>query len=222
MKCSAPTALIWPADSLYVTWRQWRIQGRWACGPMSGPIASISSAAPIAAAFFICSTVMFTTSNSAWVTTIRSQPASRAASTIASTSVGEAWPVQSTSFCWAQIFATSRTVGSALPSGPTTLMPSGASLKCLTWLSASTVGGRRGREDADLRLGRARAGAAGGQGGRARHGDLEEVAPARVDGPVSVPDGVAAAIHEAPAGETEGLHRSLLARGETGSVLGLL
>src|SRR5438552_1467199 len=56
---------------------------------MSGPIASTSSFAPIAAAFFICSTLMFTTSNSAWVTTTRSQPASRAASTIASTSVGE-------------------------------------------------------------------------------------------------------------------------------------
>src|SRR5437773_2422617 len=53
---------------------------------MSGPIASTSSFAPIAAAFFICSTLMFTTSNSAWVTTTRSQPASRAASTIASRS----------------------------------------------------------------------------------------------------------------------------------------
>src|SRR6266446_958068 len=66
-----------PADSLYETWRQWRMNGRCACGPISTPIASISSLAPMEAAFFICSTLMLTTSNSAWVTTMRSQPASR-------------------------------------------------------------------------------------------------------------------------------------------------
>src|SRR5881628_3655531 len=53
------------------------MNGRWAFGPMSGPIASISILAPMAAAFFICSTVMLTTSNSAWVTTTRSTPMSR-------------------------------------------------------------------------------------------------------------------------------------------------
>jgi hypothetical protein len=91
--------------------------------PMSGPVASISSFAPMAAAFFICSTGTLTTSNSAWVTTIRSQPASRANSMIARHSVGDAWPVQSTSFCWAQIFAISRSAGSALPSGTNDLDP---------------------------------------------------------------------------------------------------
>src|SRR5438445_2905048 len=85
---------------------------------MRGPIASISILAPIAAAFLICSVVMLTTSNSEWVTTIRSQPASRAASTIASTSEGDAWPVQRMSFCWAQILATSRSAGNAVPAGP--------------------------------------------------------------------------------------------------------
>src|SRR5437773_8717926 len=129
-----------PADSLYETWRQWRMNGRCACGPISTPSASISSLAPMEAAFFICSTLMLTTANSAWVTTMRSQPASRAASMMARASVGEAWPVQTTSFCWAQTLRTSRTAGSALPSAPTTLTPSGASLKCLTWLSASKVG----------------------------------------------------------------------------------
>src|SRR5436853_610829 len=68
------------------------------------------------------------TSNSAWVTTMRSQPASRAASMIARASSPDECPVSTTSFCAPHSFRTSRTAGSTLPSSPTTLIPEGASL----------------------------------------------------------------------------------------------
>src|SRR5713101_1709382 len=90
------------------------------------------------------------TSNSAWVTTIRSQPASRAASMIARASAAAECPVSTTSFCAAHSFNTSRTAGSTLPSSPTTLMPDGASLSRVTWLFASNVGNHTTRAEPAL------------------------------------------------------------------------
>jgi hypothetical protein len=49
--------------------------------------------APIDAAFFISSKLMLTTSNWAWVTTIRSTPMSRPAAITASASLGDRCPV---------------------------------------------------------------------------------------------------------------------------------
>ena len=81
--------------------------------------AQSSSLAPSAAAFFMCARLMPTTSNWAWVTTMRSQPSSRAAAMRASASSGEAWPVCTTRRWAAQILSTARAAGRTLPRSST-------------------------------------------------------------------------------------------------------
>src|SRR5439155_1175820 len=129
------------------------MNGRCAFGPMSGPMASISIFAPMAAAFFICSTVMLTTANSAWVTTLGGQ---------------RHVVLQDDRLHLARQVELRRLV---------VVHRAAEDVRRAVRVEVDQPldradGGRRGREDADLRLGRARAGAAGGQGGRARHGDL--------------------------------------------------
>src|SRR5437867_6364992 len=77
--------------------------------------------------------------------------------------------------------------------------------------------GRRRREDAHLGLGRAGRASAGGNGGHTGGGELEEPTTTGIDRSLVVSVRVAAAIHEAPARETERLHRSLLAAETTAS-----
>ena len=88
---------------------------------------------------------MPTTSNWAWVTTMRSQPSSRAAAMSASASSAEAWPVCTTSRWAAQTFSTARAAGSTAPRSSTTRMPAGAVPARRTWLSASKVGNQTTR-----------------------------------------------------------------------------
>ena len=86
---------------------------------------------------------MPTTSNWAWVTTMRSHPSSRAAAIRASASSGEACPVCTTSRCAAQTFSTARAAGStcaALVHHSDARGPDAAPARRATWLSASKVG----------------------------------------------------------------------------------
>ena len=94
----------------------------------------------MAAAFFICASFIPTTSNCACVTTMRSQPASRAAAMRASACSADEWPVCTTSRWRAQTLRISRAAVEAPPPSSTTPMPAAAVPRCLTWLSASNVG----------------------------------------------------------------------------------
>ena len=97
--------------------------------------------APIDAAFFICASLMPTTSNCACVTTIRSQPSSRAAAMRASAcSARRVAGVDDEPLRARTPSAPSRTAGSTAPRSSTTRMPEGAVPARRTWLSASKVG----------------------------------------------------------------------------------